>query len=167
MLHMSWKEIKMSITRFDKTNNSRNVGWWVRVRRQGKLHSRLFSDSKYGGESEGLKIATQYEQDLIGTLPAPRGKRVMPNKNNACGVSKVYITNGSVVTYWNNEDDSRGKVSFSINYYGSIALTLAVLSYINKRRIDKCTKIAHQNIQAEYAANFPDLEKIRNQFIKD
>jgi len=157
----------MAITRLDKNNNPRTVGWWVRVVRERKVYSKLFSDNKYGGNDEAYKLAEEYEQILLNKLPDVITRKEMPNKNNIHGVSKIYITNGSVVTYWYNDDNSKGKASFSISYYGSLALTLAILSYTNQRRIDKCTKTAHKNIQSEYAANFPNLELIRNQFIKD
>lgn len=157
----------MAITRLDKNNNPRTVGWWVRVRRNNKMYSKLFSDSVCGGNRKALKMAKIYEQELLNTLPQPVLRKEYPNTNNTYGVSKIYLTGGSMCTYWYNDDGSQGKATFSVNFYGSIALTLAVMSYMARKRVTMCNATQHKNIQKEYAGNFPNLEEIRSKFVKE
>ena len=57
------------VTRMDY---ARNHGWWVRVYRGGRCHSKFFSDSRHGGKRRGLSAAVEYRDELLRRLPQPR-----------------------------------------------------------------------------------------------
>ncbi len=47
-------------------------GWQVRVYRDGKTFSRLFSDKKWGGKDKAFEAAQAYREELArGGRPAP------------------------------------------------------------------------------------------------
>jgi len=56
------------IVRFDY---GRSHGWFVRVYRAGKCHSRLFSDGRHGGKRAALLQAQRFRDELLKSLPAP------------------------------------------------------------------------------------------------
>ena len=70
-------------------------GWQVRLRRQGKLFSKFFSDRKHGGVDSAFLIASSYRNELIKKLPDPiragaEGKLTRRNVSGA--VSYTHLT---------------------------------------------------------------------------
>lgn len=57
-----------NITRFDYGNSH---GWWVRVRRHGKRHTKLFSDGAHGSREQALQAALAYRDKLLTELGEP------------------------------------------------------------------------------------------------
>jgi len=107
-------------------------GWQVRVYRDGKTFSRLFSDKKWGGRDEAFEAAATYRKDLVdevSQLPAkPRRRRLIrSNKSNTSGVvgvSRTYkrdrrgIRHEVYAVSWNPEPGVARGTSFSIKRYG-------------------------------------------------
>lgn len=107
-------------------------GWQVRVYRDGKTYSRLFSDKKWGGEDEAFEAACEYRKELVeevAQLPAaPRKRRLIRrNKSNTSGVvgvSRTYKRDRRGVRHevyavsWNPKPGVARGTSFSIKRYG-------------------------------------------------
>ena len=107
-------------------------GWQVRVYRDGKTFSRLFSDKKWGGRDAAFEAAQAYRDELVeevAQLPAkPRRRRLIrSNKSNTSGVvgvSRTYKRDRRGVRHevyavsWNPEPGVARGTSFSIKRYG-------------------------------------------------
>jgi hypothetical protein len=56
-----------------------SVGWSARVYASGKEHTRFFSDARYGGTEQALRLAAAWRdamrQRVPSTPPRPRGRR--------------------------------------------------------------------------------------------
>jgi hypothetical protein len=50
-------------------------GWFVRVYRNGKTYSKLYSDKKYGGKERALKIAKKARDHAYKTIPLVKKQR--------------------------------------------------------------------------------------------
>ncbi len=136
----------MSISRID--HNSTH-GYQVRVVREGKEHSKHFSDNKYGGKKAARKAAIDFERALIKALgPPKKGPRFLPknNKSGYLGVSKTrqYGRKGLYEDIWVWQatwvDEKSGKpvtTRFSENKYGEKAKLLAIASRREKRRVEE------------------------------
>lgn len=138
----------------------RATGWWVRVTRNGVVHSKLFSDSTFLNSDWALKFATLYEKYLTDKLPMPfedSGTMLTVSKRNKYDVGKIYFTEGAFRTYWINKYGVTERASFSYARYKRRALTFAILSFRNKERISTATNIIHEKIQSEFAHKFSDI----------
>lgn len=107
-------------------------GWQVRVYRDGKTYSKLFSDRKHGGLREAFEAAKEYRESLVeevAQLPAlPKRRRlVRSNKGNTSGVigiSRTFkrdrrgIRHEVYAVSWNPEPGVARGTSFSIKRYG-------------------------------------------------
>ncbi len=49
-----------------------NHGFFVRLQRQGKIHSAFFTDFKHGGRAQALAAAQQYHRKLLAKLGPPK-----------------------------------------------------------------------------------------------
>lgn len=132
--------IRMDYPRRGAHGQSR--AWWVRVKRGKKLHSRYFSDNKYGGEEKALIAAKDYRDELENQLGFARSGfesyRRISNKSGIAGIHKAMNTtrrkNGKSYSYlcWYASwlDPITGKRrnrSFAIPKYGEAeALRLAI-----------------------------------------
>jgi hypothetical protein len=115
------------ISRIDSGNTH---GWFVRVYRKGKTHSKFYSDLKYGGKGKALKLALDERTRLNKRLgpPATKGLRVMTrNANNTSGVIGVSKTSkksptGVIRSYytvsWRPEPNLARNKAFSIDSIG-------------------------------------------------
>ena len=120
-------------------------GWQVRLRRQGKLFSKFFSDRKHGGEEEALTIARAYRNELIKSLPEPvragaEGKMTRRNVSGVVGVSRIVIKSG-LRRYefwqatWSCDSGIRKRMKFSVRRYGEDrAFELACVARKNGER---------------------------------
>lgn len=119
------------------------IGWWVRVMRGTKKHSKLFSDGKYGGKDKALEKAKEYRDRLIEEHEGLVGKGYYTFKSHRNTSGIVGVHRGPKVTkrrsgreytyyYWiaGWVDPITGKTknkSFSVSKHGEIgALKLAL-----------------------------------------
>ena len=107
-------------------------GWFVRGYKNGKTHSKLFSDRKCGGKGKAQNLARQYRDELYERLEAipnkPRGRRIVyRDSRNTTGVLGVCRTskrgtNGNVndcySVSWRPEPGVQKCTSFSIRKHG-------------------------------------------------
>lgn len=107
-------------------------GWQVRVYRDGKTYSKLFSDRKCGGREDAFEAAKAYRHTLeaeVAELPAVAKKRrlVRANRSNTSGVvgiSRTFKRDRRGVRHevyavsWNPEPGIARGTSFSIKRYG-------------------------------------------------
>jgi len=49
-----------------------NHGFFLRVQRQGEIHSAFFTDIKHGGRAQALAAAQQYHRTLLAKLGPPK-----------------------------------------------------------------------------------------------
>lgn len=106
-------------------------GWYVRVYRNGKTYSKLYSDKKYGGKDRALryaKKARELAQESIEKEPKQFKKRMVTktsrNSTGIVGVSKTRKKNksGSYSEYyqvtWTPEKGVVKNRQWSIKKYG-------------------------------------------------
>ena len=108
-------------------------GWFVRVYRNGKTYSKLYSDNKYGGKDRALKIARKARDYALATIPVlPKSKvrkrrlskSTKRNKSGVVGVNRTKKTNrsGTVSEYyqvtWSPEIGVTKNKQWSIKKYG-------------------------------------------------
>ena len=68
---MSRSSCTPGISRIDQPEKH-NHGFFVRVQRQGKIHSAFFTDFKHGGRAQALAAAQQYHRKLLAKLGPPK-----------------------------------------------------------------------------------------------
>lgn len=99
-------------------------GWQVRVRRDGKRHSRFFSDTKYEGKDAALKAALHYRDQLLDNLPEPAASpRKAWSNTGVVGLSvrdKKEAEGEALYVHinWINEEGKRRAASYSVNKWG-------------------------------------------------
>ena len=64
------------------TNNGANSCWIVKLVVDDKIHSRLFSDGKFGGSESALTYAMAYRDRMMRELKVPTVRKI-PVRNNA------------------------------------------------------------------------------------
>ena len=79
-----------SISRIDDPKKKTH-GWYVRVYFKGKMHSKFFSDARFGDKDQGLQEAIKYRNELETKLGKPRSERtvVQVSPRNRSGVIGV------------------------------------------------------------------------------
>ena len=96
------------ICRIDQPSH-RTHGFFLRVARNGKIHSAFFTDRKHGGKAEALVAAQQHRQQLLAKLGLPLQKsrrdwaeiRRRKGSSNVVGVQKVISRRGKRhLAYW-------------------------------------------------------------------
>ncbi len=119
------------------------IGWWVRVMRRNKMHSKLFSDGKYGGKEKALEKAKEYRDKIMEEYDGLLGKGYFAFKSqrNTSGIvgvhraSKVtkrpsgrkYTYDFWIASWLDPTTGKRKNRSFSISKHGDIgALKLAL-----------------------------------------
>ena len=124
------------ISRIDSDHNHTH-GWYVRVRKDGKVTSKFFSDRKYGGVAKALmKARRHYKKEMqeliaqqLGETPRHLPNRVIvtKNKNNntgVIGVQKIVRENPGGSIYrafrvcWTDQDNKPRTKFFSIDKFG-------------------------------------------------
>ncbi len=106
-------------------------GWYVRVYKNGKTYSKLYSDSKYNGKERALKFAQKARElalETISKIPDKPIRRFVTrdkrNKSGVVGVSKTKKTlkSGKVNEYyqvtWSPEPGKIKNRQWSIEKYG-------------------------------------------------
>ncbi len=108
------------IARIDQ-ESKRTHGWYVRVRFQGKTHSKFFSDKKCGGRYSSLLSAISWRDKTEKKLGKVRtNKHIVTVSSTSTGVVGVRL-NEKLNRYevsWVTENGKQGKTSVSINKHG-------------------------------------------------
>lgn len=90
------------IARVDQASK-RTYGWYVRVRFNGKIHAKLFSDLRHGGRAASLLAAIAWRDSTEREIGKPRTNRNIVTRSN---------TNAGVVGVRQNEKLNRYEVSW-------------------------------------------------------
>lgn len=108
------------IARIDQ-ESKRTHGWYVRVRYQGKTHSKFFSDKKCGGRYSSLLSAISWRNKKEDSIGKPRtNKHIVTTTKSSTGVVGVRL-NDELNRYevsWVNKLGKQGKTSVSIKKHG-------------------------------------------------
>ena len=83
-----------SVKRYDYTNGrgTRTLGWYARVWWNGRMHAKLFSDSRYGGERGAYQAALDYRNTIEIAVQKPRSNRqVVQYPRNPLNIQGVYL----------------------------------------------------------------------------
>jgi hypothetical protein len=111
------------IARIDQ-EEKRTHGWYVRVRYQGKTHSKFFSDRKCGGRYSSLLSALAWRDKTEAELGKIRtDKQIVTVSNSKTGVVGVRL-NEKLNRYevsWVTASGKQGKTSVSIRRHGKDA----------------------------------------------
>ncbi len=85
--------MQVKIKGISRIDSKHTHGWFVRISREGKIHSKMFSDGPHGGKDDALQAAIQYrdqyERDHPRKLEALRIRQSLP-RNNSTGILGVY-----------------------------------------------------------------------------
>jgi hypothetical protein len=96
------------ISRIDQPEKH-NHGYFVRVQRNGKLHSAFFTDKKFGGRAKALAAAQKHYRALLARLGPPQQKsrrwwaelRRRKGSSSVVGVQRVAVRRGDMLReYW-------------------------------------------------------------------
>ncbi|MCH8558591.1 MAG: hypothetical protein LAT84_12250 [Balneolia bacterium] len=106
-------------------------GWYVRVYKNGKTYSKLYSDSKYNGKERALKFAKKAREmalETISGIPDKPVRRMVTkdkrNKSGVVGVSKTTkkTSTGKEVEYyqvtWSPKPGKIKNRQWSVRKYG-------------------------------------------------
>ncbi len=106
-------------------------GWYVRVYKNGKTYSKLYSDNKYGGRDRALKIARKARKvavQAMKSVPTKRVRRLVTsdrrNKSGVIGVNRTTKKNrsGTISEYyqvtWSPRAGRTKNKQWSIRKYG-------------------------------------------------
>lgn len=108
------------IARIDQ-DSKRTHGWYVRVRFQGKTHSKFFSDKKCGGRYSSILSAIAWRDSTEKKLGKIRtDKHLVTVSNSGTGVVGVRL-NDAFNRYevsWVTPEGKQGKTSVSIRKHG-------------------------------------------------
>ena len=107
-------------------------GWYVRIYKNGKTYSKLYSDSKYNGKERALKFAQKARKMALETMkniPDKPVRRLVTsdkrNKSGIIGVSKTTKTNpnGTQSDYfqvtWSPKPGKIKNRQWSVRKYGA------------------------------------------------
>lgn len=134
----------MNLNRFEYGNTR---AWWVRVEREGRVSSKLFSDRKYGGKRKAFKEAQKYLHELYGVLPKNGTGRY--NQPPGPGVAKInqvsYLTRTGERKYYQAwsawiriAPGHQAGTHVSIDKWGRVGAKKRVMAWLEvKRRIQK------------------------------
>lgn len=108
------------IARIDQVSKNTH-GWYVRVRFNGKIHAKLFSDLLHGGRAASLLAAIAWRDSTEKKLGKPRTDRqIVTVSNTSTGVVGVRL-NKEMNRYevsWLTPQGKQGKTSVSILRHG-------------------------------------------------
>ncbi len=108
------------ISRIDQ-EIQKSHGWYVRVRFEGKTHSKFFSDKTSGGKSSGLLSAIAWRDKTEKKLGKVRtDKHMVTVSNSGTGVVGVRLNEkfNRYEVSWVNDKGKQGKTSVSIARHG-------------------------------------------------
>ncbi len=108
------------IARIDQ-ESKRTHGWYVRVRFQGKTHSKFFSDKKCGGRYSSLLAAIAWRDTTEKRLGKIRtNKHLVTVSNSGTGVVGVRLNEkfNRYEVSWVTTKGKQGKTSVSVRKHG-------------------------------------------------
>jgi hypothetical protein len=108
------------IARIDQ-ESKRTHGWYVRVRFQGKTHSKFFSDKKCGGRYSSLLAAIAWRDTTEKKLGKIRtNKHLVTVSNSGTGVVGVRLNEkfNRYEVSWVTTHGKQGKTSVSVRKHG-------------------------------------------------
>ena len=108
------------IARIDQ-ESKRTHGWYVRVRFQGKTHSKFFSDKKCGGRYSSLLAAIAWRDTTEKKLGKIRtNKHLVTVSNSGTGVVGVRLNEkfNRYEVSWVTTQGKQGKTSVSVRKHG-------------------------------------------------
>jgi len=122
------------IARIDQASKQ-TYGWYVRVRFNGKTHSKLFSDLKHGGRAASLLAAIAWRDSTEKEIGKPRTDR------NIVTISK---TNEGVVGVRLNEKLNRYEVSWVTLQGKQGKTTVSILRHGKEKAFELACEIREQ-----------------------
>ena len=144
-----------------RIDSNQTHGWFVRVYRDGKTHSKMFSDGVHGGREMALEAAKKYKEEYERENPpscASTRMRLRPLKNNtsgALGVSETFSRgrNGKKIPCFNvswrpRQNMSRSK-SFYFSKYGSREAAFEAAVEFRKEREREIQEGLNEDIEPE------------------
>jgi len=153
-------------------------GWYVRVYHDGKTHSKLYSDSKYGGKERALKFAKKAhqmaEERLKGKYKLKKKKPnlVVNTKGSNTGVVGVYRTERTYKSgntyeyfkiYWRPRPGKVKSKEWSIQKYGEKEAFHLACSYRDKvmKEIhgEKYEEVRDQLMDTDIVDNYEPAEE--------
>jgi hypothetical protein len=118
-------------------------GWWVRIARDGQIHSKMFSDATCGGCRKAELAARQWRDELLSKLGPSQAKKGKPpgpeshlrptNTSGVIGVHRLQklvryfnVTEGRWIEHkapywaagWHDLDGRQREKSYSVKKYG-------------------------------------------------
>jgi hypothetical protein len=106
-------------------------GWYVRIYKNGKTYSKLYSDNKYGGTERALKYAKKAREmalEALQSIPDNQNRRLVShdkrNKSGIIGVSRTTKKNadGDISLYyqvtWSPEKGKIKNRQWSVRKFG-------------------------------------------------
>jgi len=128
---MNGKQKDKSMKGISRIDAGGTHGWYVRVYKNGKTHSKLYSDKKYNGKERALKFAKKARELAMETLKEVPNKPVRRlvltdkrNKTGVVGVSKTskVLKSGETAFYyqvtWSPKPGQIRNKQWSANKYG-------------------------------------------------
>jgi len=110
------------IARIDQ-ESKRSHGWYVRVRFNGKNHSKFFSDKKNGGRNSALLAAIAWRDNTREKIGKPHtDKHIVTKSTTNTGVVGVRHDEkmNCYFVSWVTKDGKPGKTSVSIRRHGKV-----------------------------------------------
>ncbi len=114
------REKHKDIARIDQ-ESKRTHGWYVRVRFQGKTHSKFFSDKKCGGRYSSLLSGVAWRDSTEKKLGKIRtDKHLVTVSNSGTGVVGVRLNEkfNRYEVSWVTTQGKQGKTSVSVRKHG-------------------------------------------------
>lgn len=135
-------------------------GWQVRIRRQGKQHTKFFSDEKSGGRDEALQKALGYRDELLAELPDPddpvaRSAEVR-SKTGVVGLNFSMKDDGSgrqkpyVQLSWLTDEGKRKSASYSVEKWGLRRALWNACTRLHREKDDPTMEEPHVLFQRAY-----------------
>ncbi|MDX2128077.1 MAG: AP2/ERF family transcription factor [Chloroherpetonaceae bacterium] len=126
------KGISSNLDHISRIDSGATHAWFVRMRRNGKVFSKTFSDRKLGGKDASLQKAIQFRDEMLGQLDhiagiqIPRFRFLKENKRNKSGYTGVLklsrtqygILREDYVAQWHEERYKLRRKYFSIAKFG-------------------------------------------------
>ena len=105
-------------------------GWYVRIKFQGKILNKFFSDKKNGGKDSSLELAITWRDHTRAKIGKSQSDRqIVTVTKNATRVVGVYLEKKQdrYIVTWANPNGRQNKTSVSIKKHGeAAALKLAI-----------------------------------------
>ena len=104
-----------------KNDRNNSYGWYCRVRYQGKLHRKYFTDKKFGGKEQALEAAISWRNAKEQELGIPRTDRPLYTKcRSNTGVTGVILAEkyNRYEVVWSNAEGKNCKTCVAIKKHG-------------------------------------------------